>query len=239
MKKLAICFYGQPRFIDNEVVYEKYMEIINEYNADVYVHSWISDNQTKMDASDWAIQYNFVQSSNATQQIISKYSPKTAIFEPPQKFSLNNDTRNIVKSLSYYSENNESNLISHLTSMSKSIRLIETPKIYDFLLVTRFDAYIYQFPNLDILDKSKFYLDNRHGFNSWPDVGFLAGNKYKKAFDVSDNINDISDKIIHFTPEEYKKQNYLKYYDEIDAILLHDFKLGLVRSNDGLTKVQI
>lgn len=237
MKELAICFYGQPRFIDNEVVYKKYIELINQYEADVYIHSWISDMPKQMDASDWATHYNFTQSPNAEKQIITMYEPLNAVFEPPQKFSLNETTRQKVKQLSYYSENNESNLISHLTSMSKSIRLIQEFKKYKFLLVTRFDAYLYNFPNLSNLDSNKFYLDDR--YNHWSDVGFLAGDCFKQAFDVCDNINDLSDKITKFTPEEYKKQNYLNYFKESDSVSLNNFKLGLVRSNDGLTKVQI
>jgi len=237
MKKLAICFYGQPRFIDNDIVYKRYIELINQYDADVYIHSWISNTSSNMDASDWAIQHNFIEKLNSTKQIISMYEPKKVLIEPPQKFSFNNDTKETIKKLSYYSENNESNLLSHLTTMTKSINLIENSKSYDFLLVTRLDAYLYDFPNLNDIDKEKFYLDDR--YNHWPDVGFLAGSKYKKAFDIIDNVDYLSTKICRFTPEEYKKQNYLKYFSNNDAISLNNLKLGLVRSNDGLTKVQI
>ena len=64
-------------------------------------------------------------------------------------------------------------------------------------------------------------------------------NKYKKAFDIYNNIDFISNKICKFTAEEYKKQNYLNFFDINDVILLKNLKVGLVRSNDGLSKIQI
>lgn len=88
MKKLAICFYGQPRFIDNDIVYKRYTELINQYNADVYVHSWVSNTENIMDASDWSKQNNFIEKLNSAEQIVSMYNPKKVLFEPPQNFHL-------------------------------------------------------------------------------------------------------------------------------------------------------
>jgi hypothetical protein len=237
MKKLAIIFYGQPRFIDNKDVYEQYIKLINLYNADVYIHSWISDKESKMEASDWANTYNFTEKINSAEQLLMMYKPKKVLFEQPEFLTFEVKTRDIVKDLEYYTLNNEKNLLSHLASLTRSINLLDTSDLYDFLLITRLDAYIFDFPNLNELDKEKFYLDDR--YNHWPDISFLIGNKYKKAFDIYNNIDFISNKICKFTAEEYKKQNYLNFFDINDVILLKNLKVGLVRSNDGLSKIQI
>lgn len=236
MPSLAICFYGQPRFIDNDFVSKFYTNLKSQYNADIYIHSWINDIETKMDASDWATQYNFVEKQGSADQLLSMYNPVKFVFEKPRQFKLHDTARNLVKDLNYYSENNENNLLSHLTSFSQCVKLIEKPSDYDFLLITRFDAFL-EMPNLNLLDNNKFYLFGKN-HKHWTDIAFLCGNKYSCAFSVIDNIKELSEKVQLFTAEEYKKHNYFMHFSSDNPVWL-ELGSGLVRSNDGLNKVQI
>jgi hypothetical protein len=236
MPSLAICFYGQPRFLDNEYVYSCYSNIKEQYNADIFIHSWISETESKMDASDWALSYNLVEKQDSAKQLLKMYSPKKHIFEKPRKFSLSNSSREKVKNLSYYSENNENNLLSHLTSFWNVVNLVESQQ-YDFLLVTRFDAFLENFPNLSELDSNKFYLFGKN-HSHWTDITFVCGNKYHAAFNAIDYIDEISEKVPLFTAEEYKKQAYLKQFNLSDVVWLKTYGNGLVRSNNNLESVQ-
>lgn len=236
MSSLAICFYGQPRFIDNDVVSKFYTNLKSQYNADIYIHSWINDFETKMDASDWSTQYNFVEKQESAKQLLTMYNPIKFCFDKSKKFQLSQDTRNLVKDLSFYTENNENNLLSHLTSFSLCVKLIENPTQYDFLLITRFDAFL-NMPDLNSLDSGKFYLfGNDH--NHWTDIAFLCGNKYSCAFSVIDNMEELSKRVQLFTAEEYKKHNYFMHFSSDKPVWLN-LGVKLVRSNDGLNKVQI
>lgn len=238
--RLAICFYGQPRFIDNAVVYGKYKEIIAKYDTDVYIHSWVSGTENfSMSASDWSLRYGFVEKSNTISQLISMYSPKKFLFEPPQEFSLRAETREIVKSLRYYSPNNESNLISHLTSLGKSISLVDDPLQYDLFLITRLDAYMNVFPDLVSLDPNFTYYASGMANEGryWIDGSFVVGSKYVRALNVMDKIDEISTTVPMFTSEEYTKHGYLKCFGAETSRCLESFKVYYVRSNDGLKVV--
>lgn len=231
MKQLAICFYGQPRFLQNKVVHDHYINCINKYDADVYIHSWITGTETIMNSSDWSKHYNFVEEENCKDKILDMYSPKEYLFEKPKELKLDEKTRQIVKNLQYYSLNNEVNLLSHLTSLSSSVNLIETPEKYKFILCTRLDAYFYDFPDLYALNDG-FYLDGQ--WTHFTDGVMLFSSKYINGISkIIDHINDTSNNIGCFTSEEYVKHN-LNLFSIVNFTYSQQFKAGYVRSNDGL-----
>ena len=56
--KVALCFYGQPRFIDNKIGYESHNEhIISKVDTDIYTHFWFDREQTTFNTSDWALKH--------------------------------------------------------------------------------------------------------------------------------------------------------------------------------------
>jgi len=134
--RLAICFFGQPRYLGNTLVYERYRQVMDQYNADVYVHSWITGTASKMETSDWAKKHSFMENENSATIILSKYNPKKFRFDPPFSESLNEHDRAVVRNMRMYTENNERNLLSHLKSYSEAIKLVEDPETYDFILMT-------------------------------------------------------------------------------------------------------
>lgn len=239
--KLAICFCGQPRFLGNTSVYERYKEIIERYSADTFVHSWISKSSCNMESSDWAKGYSFVENAESDSIICSMYKPKKFRFDKPFDGRLNETDRAIASKMGYYTENNERNLLSHLKSYSEVIKLIDTPENYDFILMTRFDAMQLEFPNLDTLDSSKFYLTDRYA-GGWCDVSQLCGGSYAKAFNVFDNFGSItkilSDKGENMIAEVYKRENYNLYHNEDNVRYIQSLSSCLVRSEDGLKNLQ-
>ena len=240
--KLAICFFGQPRFLDNEMVYEKYRHLMDQYDVDVYVHSWIGGTTQSMMVSDWAKQYNIEEQLESSSKILSMYNPVTYRFDAPMAQTLSQEVRQRVVSMPYWSENNERNLLSHLKSYSESIRLVSEPDRYDFILMTRFDAFLFDFPDLQTLDPSRFYLAGRYR-GCWSDVVQLSGPKFTKAFDVYSAFDHITNRLINtnqnFTAEAYKRENYTMNYSHDDVRWIDGLSVGLVRSNVGVSHIQV
>ncbi len=241
MVKLAICFFGQPRYLNNKSVHGCYRKLIDQYNADVYVHSWISGKDTEFSVSDWAKTHNIKESVDAKERILSLYSPIKCKFDAPFDGCLSAETRSKACTMRLYTENNEKNLLSHLKSYSEVIRLVENPQDYDFILMTRFDAYLFDFPNLYSLDSTKFYLTKKYD-GGWCDITQLCGSKFAKAFDVYQNFDSITDNLMKkdpcFIAELYKRENYDLAYSRNDLRYIESLSSGIVRSEQGISSIQ-
>ena len=135
--KVALCFFGQPRLLENPHTYNSHVKnIINKYSTDVYVHNWISSENNKFTYSDWALdkmQEDWKQehSQDVKDRINEMYSPIASKFDTIRTFQLSDNSRKLVKNLSFYSTNNENNTLSQLYSISECIKLIQKDD-YDF-----------------------------------------------------------------------------------------------------------
>lgn len=250
--KVAICIFGQPRWINNPYVLlsHKYW-IIDRYKADVFIHSWISGEEKKFDYADQVEEYKKTKEvKNVADIIIKKYNPKKYIFEKPKDFSLDEKSRTILKKREqeYYEKvngyfnhtlTNENNHLSQLYSMSKSISLLNDD--YDWIILSRFDNYIYNFPNLFILEKNNLYLNDTYSYN-FADVLIFGGQKQIETLNCFDLIPELCNKILYFTPEEFKRTAYQRIYNldppqigeylyEIGQEKRIPIGVGVVRSN--------
>lgn len=220
--KVALCFYGQPRYINNPYVWlsHKYW-IIDKYNTDVYVHSWISGSEKEFEFSDWVQnKQNITEDINSSNIILNKYKPKKYIFESPKEFSLDEQSKNLLKQKEkeycsringsfLWSDLNENNCLSHLYSISKVLNLCE--KDYDWIILTRFDNYIKNFPNLYNLDNNGLYLDNQFLYN-FSDVLVFGGYQHVITLDCYNGITELCNDIRYFSPEEFKRVAYQKVF---------------------------
>jgi len=223
--RVALCFYGQPRYIENTYTWlsHKY-HIIDKYNADVFAHTWINNKEEKFIVSDWVDKNSIdIENLNASNIILKRYKPKKYIFEESKTFELNDITREVIKEkeISYelnyegdfhYSLNNENNLLSHLYSISKVIELLKDEKKYDFVILSRYDNYIKSIPNLYQLDNSKLYLDNNSPF-TFSDILMIGGQENIEAFNCINNICELCKNILYFTPDEFKRIAYQKKFN--------------------------
>jgi hypothetical protein len=149
MKKIAICFYGQPRKLEKGYVslhksfYEKYT---NE-QIDTFVHTWYDENLQKYEAST----HRFIDENELKidRQCIEKikelYSPKRMIVEKPVSF----DFSNLIESRIYKNSNahllqNLQNTFSQLYSKYQIGKIFEDycqehSIQYDIIVCIRFD----------------------------------------------------------------------------------------------------
>lgn len=254
--KVALCFYGQPRHLDNPYSYfsQKYW-IIDRYNADVYCHSWISDEEIEFEYADQVQQeLKTTQDRDAKNLILNKYKPKKYLFEEPKNFSLTDNLRDILKirQKEYnariigsfnWTETNEKNHLSQLYSMSMAISLLENEN-YDWIILTRFDVYIKELPNLYSLEKDNLYINNE-----WPatfcDVLMIGGQKQIESLNLYNSVPDFCSKIWFWDPCEFKRIAYQSKFGPLqpDSFLQGSEKrvyigAGVVRTNT-LEKIQM
>jgi hypothetical protein len=242
--RVALCFFGQPRSIKNPYTYLSHKEwIIDRYNADVFAHAWISGGEREMEFSDWVdskFKIETKESTKAPDIILKNYKPKAYIFEPPKKFSLDEDSRMIIKRKEeeyqkkwegkfHYSPNNENNIMSQLYSISKVIELLKNENKYDWVILSRYDNYITDFPELYKLAKEYLYLSDKFTSN-FSDVIMFGGQNQIETFDCFDKIPELCKKINYFTPEEFKRHAfYMKYKNQEKRIKIG---IAIARSND-------
>ena len=206
--KVALCFFGQPRLLENPHTYNSHVEnIINKYPTDIYVHNWISSENNKFTYSDWALdkmQEDWKQehSQDVKDKINEMYSPIASKFDTVRTFQLSDSSRKLIKNLSFYSTNNENNTLSQLYSISECIKLVQKDD-YDFVILSRYDNYIYSLPDLNKLDRNNFYITNMYAH--FADVLVIGGVKQVKSLICFDKIEQMCSKLTMFTPEEFKK----------------------------------
>lgn len=206
--KVALCFFGQPRLLDNPHTYNSHLEhIINKYQTDVYVHNWIYQEGVQFSYSDWALDkmqedWKQTQPDELESKIQKMYSPVASRFEATRTFKLSDQSREVVKNLPFYSINNENNTLSQLYSISECIKLVQGDD-YDFIILSRYDNFIYNLPNLAELNTDGFYITEMYAH--FADVLLMGGVKQVRSLICFDRVEDLCSKLTMFIPEEFKK----------------------------------
>jgi hypothetical protein len=206
--KVALCLYGQPRNIESPLIDEGFGNwILKKYSPDVFAHAWISGESRGFPISDWSSSWPEVKENLQSEKIIKeKFSPKKFIFEQPRIFSLGGEARKKALELELFSENNESNILSQLHSISQSLRLLEGN--YDWVFLCRYDIYIKELPNLEDLDPSKLYVSDY--YSHFSDNVVFGGMKAIMTQDIADSIDSLCFYVKKFSPEEFKRVAYSK-----------------------------
>jgi hypothetical protein len=232
--RVALCFSGQPRNIENPYTWLSHKHhIIDKYQADVFAHTWINDDERQFDYSDWVYEKSITESQHSDELILKKYKLKNHIFEKPKHFTLDEKSRTIITEKEnvffqkynqrHYSLNNENNTLSQLYSVSKSIELIDGK--YDWVILSRYDNYIWNMPNLYQLDKDNLYLNNRQYFN-FSDLLIFGGQEQIETLNCYNKIPELCEKINYFTPEEFKRVAYQNVYKPTDNKNEYEYIIG-------------
>jgi len=206
--KVALCFFGQPRLLENPYTYNSHLEhIVNKYTTDTYVHSWVGNENNHFAYSDWALDkmqegWKQVQSQDVESRIEKMYSPIVTKFDLARTFKLSDESREVVKNLPFYSANNENNTLSQLYSISECIKLVEKDD-YDFIILSRYDNYIQHIPNLNELDSNGFYITNMYAH--FADGLMIGGVSQVRSLICFDKIEQMCNKVTMFIPEEFKR----------------------------------
>jgi hypothetical protein len=239
--KVALCFFGQPRLLDNPYTWLSHKNlIIDRYNTDVFIHTWISGNEIQFELATHIQEKHkpfLIEDKNSEEKILKKYKPKKYIFEKPKYFSLDEETKNLLKEKKQeyenringsflWTPNNENNTLSQIYSITKVINLLKDEK-YDWVILSRYDNYMKDFPNLYQLDSNNLYIaeDLPYNFN---DVLIFGGQSQMDSLACYDKIPELCYKISYFASEEFKRVAFLDKYEKEKRF---SFDVGVVRTN--------
>jgi hypothetical protein len=223
--KIALCLFGQPRYITDESAYNTHSKyIMKQGNTDVFTHFWFDINENVYPQSSWSYSKNLTVDSNTIDIISERYTPTKMEFEKQKDFVVSSHTQTIAKSLpnQVWNDNengirNLFNIMSQLYSIKRTLELCEekiyeTGDDYDFVILTRFDVIIHAFPDLAYLDKNKYYIggprNNGEYFPGWNDWVQIFGSKYIKSGKCYDNFNDVLSRCDSICIEEMKQIHF-------------------------------
>jgi hypothetical protein len=211
--RIAICFSGQPRYIEEGFFYVK-KNILDKYeNVDVFVHSWWSSEYINKGFIGTNVKRDCFYESDTVEKIKKYYNPIDCIFEKQIHFDINHNIN--------YGKQNPLAVYSMFYSIYKSNQLKSEYESknnfkYDLVIRCRFDIVINYF-DLNLSDKDKYIFvggEHHHGGQSGiPNDQFaisssqnmdLYSSVYKNIFDYSkDN---------HFYDRDFVGEEILKYH---------------------------
>lgn len=215
--KVALCLFGQPRFIESMKSIDSHKKhIIDKYNVDVFCHTWIYNEGEYYDSGDWTQNIKSAATNKSIDLIIEHYNPKFYDFEFKKNLKVDDSDLYKVVDKRNFNENNERAVLSHLYSMSKSIDLISDINQYDFIILSRYDNFIYDFPDLYNLDNNRIYLNA--GQAHFCDIIIFGGPNQIKTQSVYNKISSLYEKLYEFSPESFKGAAFFNEFNEVGRI---------------------
>jgi hypothetical protein len=229
--KVALLFFGQPRFIENTQVLNTYKNIIQRYNADVFCHVWWEDSG-RYDTSTCNNMNGCDISKNAIDIIKENYKPKIITVETPRKFVMPDDAKQILDDKftdkhTWWNHHTYGCLMSQMYSIQCVSREFEkyeakTNKKYDWIILARFDALVKNLPSLDHpkLPKDKFYISNHHP--NFPDLLFCYARRFCVwSSNVFNDMPSVCATIWEPSGEAFKSGSFYKRFTKKDMIAAH------------------
>ena len=164
---------------------EKYLKkfIIDKYNVDVYCQAWYNNNSDR---------------HQTQQKILERYSPKAILMQPnlTHRKSFKDEVYPELGKIHNMNVNRHyDSYFSQFLSIKNVSNMFDWSQ-YDFIIRARYDrTIIVNFPDLNFLDKSKFYAAGHYNvFKDAPiffrDFIFIMPNTFKFYCDAFDYIRD-------------------------------------------------
>lgn len=221
--KVALCFSGQPRYLDKTYVYWQHC-IIHRYNPDVFVHTWLSDSDASLNS--WV-----------KQTVQSLYNPVAASFETAPSFDVSSYTDRI-----WPFRITPQAQFSQFTGVQRSQQLRQRHEAaigfeYDVVVRARFDWYLrsvdFEHNNCINTARTPTLDGHRFQFRGQQLIGisdqFAYGNS--QLMTVYANMVDNIHNLYHNEGVDFCGELFLKAHLESHNITVkqHVFENGIVR----------
>ena len=159
--KVAICFYGQPRFYKQVLpIWDK---VISELEADVFIHTWYGVERTK----------EYVD----VNELIADFNPKEIQISNPHRFV------DIIPKNSTY-ENQSFHAMQQAYSLQTSVCILEQ---YEIDLNQKYDIIIRCRMDIQLLDADRF-IEFMKNMNPHEGNFYVCGKCWKGSSRFDDNI---------------------------------------------------
>ena len=178
-----------------------------------------------MEGSSWSTIKSLPFQNDEAEKILFEYPNADIEFEealgeegiPWEKLAWAADTGQSESDAKTLSKN-ISNLVSHMTSLRKGLRLLakhneKTP--FDFVILSRYDAVVLKFPNIVNLKESKLYLSRDH--ERFPDFIIAGAVEKILALDGLDLLfEEEADKEL-LIAENLKSKSFHRFFNSNDV----------------------
>ena len=240
--KVCLLMHGQPRFLENQLTWKSHKrEILDKYDTDVVCHTWFGKGKY-LEASSWSGLPPTKIKVNSVDLIKKHYNPLSLSHDEPKQFFLHKSLEEILlhqfKSYGHWNIKNISNSLSSLCSIEKVIDIAMQIDLntYDFIILSRYDNLIYKIPDLNLLEKDKFYISDHH--DKFPDLFFIFAPKFLPVFRafskaeklIKENINSLYPE--SSLNESLKMLNFYSIFTERELIAI-PLPVRVVRSESG------
>lgn len=210
MVNVALCFYGQPRYVNNIDVPKSYDHYFNrpDYSVKTFGHCWFSRDAVYTPTSWMQNHSDYVVNSSVIEKLYDHYDFDGLIVEAPKTFRFqDNEIREKYKQLDHhinFTELRENNTLSHLYSIQMVANLV--PDNFDFYVFCRYDTVITDIPDLTSADREKVYLPNCGDFS---DIVMVLGNRFiewpRQMYSITQTKHL---PVGGFMPEHFKKYSF-------------------------------
>lgn len=218
---VALILYGQPRFVSTGLAAFTQRRFLRNCNVSTFGHVWYSENVTHMSTSSWSGLESFKLANNSPTKIKNLWPGINLLCEEPREFEveefrydLNSFKQNPKLPVGRNTEKNASNTISQLYSINQALGLVnEVNKLnkFDYYVLTRYDCVIGSFLKPSRWRSHKLYLTSHHDF---PDPILIGSPNLVNATNAFPNWrNSASDTNVFLTPEDFKKKEFLKHFE--------------------------
>ncbi len=197
--KIALCFWGQPRFITNNSPYlaiKKY--ILDKFPTDVFVHTWFKEGGS-MNGSNWSGINNHQFNPKTLDIIYDRYREniKRLVWMAQPNF-LEDDRFKPLRQQMYNHMNvsgpivhdrNFDALCSQMVSTHETINLVKSfgANQYDWIIIMRQDVELLDLPDLNTLNPTKIYCGYTP-VSSLKDDIFIFNPRFIPAFEMIDAL---------------------------------------------------
>lgn len=226
--KVALLLFGQPRNVHTLEVFNSHKKfIIDRYETDVYAHAWWDSEVKTYHQTEWGYRpINPIEvAENTDKIIIDNYKPVAYLFQKQEFLKFSDEVSGIVTdNLGFDKDDMKNKVLSQLLTIEEVGKLFLKSKggrFYDFVVLARYDIVFEHFPNLNELEKGKFYVSNSHP--RFPDLCFFFDEKFIKFTElyshVESNIRSIdkslfkSETFWEFSPEAIKFTQFRLNFD--------------------------
>jgi hypothetical protein len=237
--KIALAFYGQPRFICPKTFDSVKEHFLDKYDCDVYAHFWFSDDPFIVhETAPWSGLGPIKFSQDTIELFKVFYKPISIRLDPPliENTSLFEKYTNAISTRSPYL------ITSSYTSRKYVYELIQNPEQYDFIIWMRSDTVYVRTPDFLSLDKLSIYRFIQDTKRILYNDGFLVSPPAyaKEVFSMIDVFDTIYEKGTFFNSEELFTSafKYLELEPVCKTLTVNEFNMGFLRSPSRVSYCQ-
>lgn len=229
--KIAILFFGQPRFVENRLVSKKLHRKFSQYDVEYFGHTWIDEKGSNLSTSPWSGLKSLTSSGFALDAIEQQYPGIKIKSEKSLFFSLDEDAQlissglpinlnaELLKKFSELECLNLNNTLSQFYSINSVIKLFEgstDTSIYDLVILTRFDCYIVTLPELFSFTRTnQLIVSGKH--DNYPDLLILGSLTAIKSSDVLPNLQKLFNSLQSLNGEFMREANLKSNFSNIQV----------------------